>query len=212
MTSIRRSTRRDPLTRDRVLRAAVDVVDREGIEALSMRRLGQELGVEAMSLYRYVPSKADLLNGIHETILAEVVVPKVTREWSTTARKYARAFRNALVAHPNALSLFATRPAVTSASLRHVEAGLALLLRAGFDIGDAMSAYQVLVTFVVGHSLSSHAPTRADEHSAPDYRDLEPSEFPALLEAAGQLENRDLDKEFEFGLDVVLEGLASKLS
>ncbi len=212
MTSIRRSTRRAPLTRDRVLRAAVDVVDREGIEALSMRRLGQELGVEAMSLYRYVPSKADLLNGIHETILAEVVVPKVTREWSTTARKYARAFRNALVAHPNALSLFATRPAVTAASLRHVEAGLALLLGAGFDIGDAMRAYQVLVTFVVGHSLSSHAPTRADEHSAPDYRDLEPSEFPALLEAAGQLENRDLDKEFEFGLDVVLEGLASKLS
>jgi len=212
MTSIRRSTRRDPLTRDRVLRAAVDVVDREGIEALSMRRLGQELGVEAMSLYRYVPSKADLLDGIHETILAEVVVPKGTREWITTARKYARAFRNALVAHPNALSLFATRPAVTSASLRHVEAGLALLLRAGFDIGDAMSAYQVLVAFVVGHSLSSHAPTREDEHSAPDYGDLEPSEFPALLEAAGQLENRDLDKEFEFGLDVVLEGLASKLS
>lgn len=212
MTDTRRSTRRDPLTRDRVLRAAVEVVDREGLEALSMRRLGQELGVEAMSLYRYVPSKADLLDGIHEAILAEVVVPRGARDWRKTARGYARAFRSALVAHPNALSLFATRPAVTSASLRHVEAGFALLRSAGFDIGYAVSAFQVLVSFIVGHTLASHAPAREDERSTLDYRDLEPSEFPVLVEAAGVLDNRDLDEEFEFGLDVVLEGLASRLS
>ncbi len=212
MIAPRRSTRRAPLTRDRVLRAAVEVVDREGVDALSMRRLGQQLGVEAMSLYRYVPSKADLLDGIHEAILAEVVAPRPAREWRKTARAYARAFRSALVAHPNAVSLFATRPAVTSASLRHVEGGFALLREAGFDIGDAVSAFQVLVSFVVGHTLASHAPAREDERSTLDYRDLEPSEFPALVEAAGELGNRDLEKEFEFGLDVVLEGLASKLS
>lgn len=212
MTGTRRSRRRDPLTRDRVLRAAVEVVDREGVEALSMRRLGQELGVEAMSLYRYVPSKADLLDGIHEAILSEVVVPTAAREWRKTARGYARAFRSALVAHPNALSLFATRPAVTSASLRHVEGGFALLRGAGFSIRDAVSAFQVLFSFVVGHTLASHAPARDEERSALDYRDLEPAEFPALVEAASVLGSRDLDKEFEFGLDVVLEGLASKLS
>lgn len=211
MTKTQPSTRRDPLTRDRVLRAAVDLVDREGVEALSMRRLGLQLGVEAMSLYRYVPSKADLLDGIHETILAEVVVPPAGREWKKTARRYARAFRSALVAHPNALALFATRPAVTSASLRHVEGGFALLRSAGFDISDAVSAFQVLVSFVVGHSLASHAPARDDERSPLDYGELEPSQFPALVQAASVLGNRDLDKEFEFGLDVVLEGLASKL-
>src|SRR3954454_24006069 len=103
MAGTRRSTRRDPLTRDRVLRAAVDVVDREGLGALSMRRLGQELGVEAMSLYRYVPSKADLLDGVYGAILADIVVPKkAAAEWRKTARAYARAFRKALVAHPNA--------------------------------------------------------------------------------------------------------------
>jgi AcrR family transcriptional regulator len=208
---IRTKRRRDPLTRDRVLRAAVDVVDREGMDALSMRRLGEELGVEAMSLYRYVPSKADLLDGIHEAILAEVVVPKGGRDWTKTARAYARAFRAALVAHPNALSVFATRPAVTASSLRHVEVGLAVLRGAGFSVDVAVSAFQVLVTFVVGHTLSSHAPAREEERSSPAYRDLDPTEFPSLLEAAEVLRERDLDQEFEFGLDVVLVGLASKL-
>lgn len=202
---------RDPLTRDRVLRAAVAVVDREGMEALSMRRLGEELGVEAMSLYRYVPSKADLLDGIHEAILAEVVVPRAGRDWSKTARAYARAFRRALVAHPNALSLFATRPAVTASSLRHVEGGLAVLRGAGFPVDDAVSAFQVLVTFVIGHTLASHAPGREEERSSPAYRDLDPSEFPSLLEVVPVMQGRDLEQEFEFGLDVVLVGLASKL-
>jgi AcrR family transcriptional regulator len=181
------------------------------MEALSMRRLGEELGVEAMSLYRYVPSKADLLDGIHEAILAEVVVPSRGGDWSKTARAYARAFRAALVAHPHALSVFATRPAVTAASLRHVEGGLARLRGAGFSVGDAVSAFQVLVTFVVGHTLSSHAPAREEEQSSPAYRDLDPVEFPSLLEAAAVLQERDIDQEFEFGLDVVLVGLASKL-
>ena len=213
MTAARRTRRRDPLTRDRVLRAAVDVVDHEGIEALSMRRLGQELGVEAMSLYRYVPSKADLLDGIYGIILAEIVVPRAAGEWQTTTRLYARAFRKALVAHPNALSLFATRPAVTPASLRHVESGLALLRGVGFEVEDAVSAFQVVVTFVVGHTLSTHAPAGDDaERSTPAYRDLEPSEFPALIEAAATLADRDPDQEFEFGLDVVLAGLAAKLA
>jgi TetR/AcrR family transcriptional regulator, tetracycline repressor protein len=212
MTAARRSRRRETLTRDRVLRAAVDVVDQEGMEALSMRRLGQELGVEAMSLYRYVPSKADLLDGIYGMILEDIVVPRAAGDWKRTARAYARAFRKALTAHPNTLSLFATRPAVTPASLRHVESGLALLRGVGFDTEDAVSAFQVLVTFVVGHTLSSHAPAREDERSTPAYRDLDPAEFPALLEAAATLADRDLDQEFEFGLDVVLAGLSAKLS
>jgi TetR/AcrR family tetracycline transcriptional repressor len=211
MIESRRSPRREPLTRERVLRAAVGVVDREGIDALSMRRLAQQLGVEAMSLYRYVPSKAALLDGIHEAILAEVVVPRPVRAWTTTARAYARAFRKALVGHPNALSIFATRPAVTSASLRHVEEGLALLRSAGFNRADALSAFQVMVTFVVGHTLFSHAPAHEDERSSLDYRALDPAEFPTLVATAAQLESRDLDKEFEFGLDVLLAGFASKL-
>lgn len=207
----RTKRRRDPLSRDRVLRAAVEVVDLEGMEALSMRRLGVELGVEAMSLYRYVPSKADLLDGIHEAILAEVVVPKLGRDWRKTVRAYALAFRATLVAHPNALSVFATRPAVTPSSLGHVEAGLAVLRAAGFSVEAAVSAFQVLVTFVVGHTLSSYAPAREEEISAPAYHELDPTAYASLHEAAAVLDDRDLEQEFEFGLDVLLVGLASKL-
>jgi AcrR family transcriptional regulator len=209
MSRIKRQ--REPLTRDRVLRAAVEVVDREGLEALSMRRLGEALGVEAMSLYRYVPSKAALLDGVHEAILAEVVVPERGRDWTVTVRAYARAFRAALVAHPNALAVFALRPAVTPASLEHVEAGLAVFRAAGFSIEAAVASFQVVVSFVIGHTLASHGPTRDDDRSAPVYQTLDPAKFPALLEAAPVLDERDVDAELELGLDVLLVGLASKL-
>lgn len=209
MNRTRRS--RDRLTRDLVLQAAVEVVDLEGLEALSMRRLGQELGVEAMSLYRYVPSKADLLDGVHEAILGEVVVPRPGRDWRHTVRAYARAFRAALVAHPNALSVFATRPAVTQSSLRHVEAGLTVLRSAGFSVDVAVCAFQVLVTFVVGHTLSSVASAREDGRPAPAYDDLDPIAFPSLREAAAALDAPSAEQEFELGLDVLLVGLASKL-
>jgi AcrR family transcriptional regulator len=203
--------KREPLTRERVLRAAVDVVDREGMGALSMRRLGLEVGVEAMSLYRYVPSKADLLDGIHGTILAEVAIPRGTGPWTKSVRAYASSFREALVAHPNALSIFATRPAVSAASLRHVEVGLKLLRHAGFSVDDAVSAFQIVVSYVVGHTLSTHAPAREDERSVPAYRELPPDEFPTILEAAEVLADHDVDREFELGLDVLLDGLLGRL-
>jgi AcrR family transcriptional regulator len=189
----------------------VAVIDREGMGALSMRRLGLEVGVEAMSLYRYVPSKADLLDGIHGTILDEVVIPSARGPWTKLVRAYARGFRKALVAHPNALSLFATRPAVSTASLRHVEIGLRLLRAAGFGVDEAVSAFQIIVTFVVGHTLSTHAPASEDERSVPAYRDLSPTEFPTVLEAAGALADHDVEQEFELGLEVLLAGLAGRL-
>ena len=101
---------------------------------------------------------------------------------------------------------------MTAASLRHVEYGLALLRGAGFGVEAAVSAFQVLVTFVVGHTLSSHAPAREEERSSPAYRDLDPLEFPSLLEAAAVLDERDLEQEFAFGLDVVLVRLGAKKS
>lgn len=176
-----------------------------------MRRLGVEVGVEAMSLYRYVPSKAELLDGIHGTILDEVAMPRATGPWTKSVRAYAADFRKALVAHPNALSLFATRPAVSTASLRHVEVGLLLLRRAGFGVDDAVSAFQIVVSYVVGHTLSTHAPAREEERSVPAYRELPPDEFPTILEAAGVLAEHDVDREFELGLDVLLAGLSARL-
>jgi len=199
-----------PLTRERVLTTAVRIVDKEGLEALTMRRLGQALGVEAMSLYRHVPGRAALLDGIHETILSELPHRMHTaRSWTEAARTQARELRRVLIAHPNALVLFATRPAVTPASLRHVDTGLSVLRHAGFSVAETVAAFQTIVTFVVGHALSTHATVPNEERSTPDY--AKAKELKALAEVATVLLDSDVDAEFEFGLDTILLGLAAKL-
>src|SRR5258706_5684902 len=113
-----RASSRVALSRERVLEAALQIVDREGLEAISMRRLGDALGVEAMSLYNHVPNKAAVLDGVFERVLAELPVLKPGRKsWRAVLKAQALALRDVLAAHPNALPLFATRPAVTEASL-----------------------------------------------------------------------------------------------
>jgi hypothetical protein len=163
-----------------------------------------------MSLYRHVANKAALLDGIHETILGELRVMLRSDTWVGATRSYARAFRKILRVHPNALPLFGTRPAVAPASLRHVERGLRILREAGFSIDEAVSAFQTLVTFVVGHTLSTDGAS-VEDRSTVAYEDLQPEEFPTLREAAVAMSDHDVDKEFEFGLDVLLRGLAERL-
>lgn len=179
------------LSRERVLEAAVALVDEEGLDALTMRRLAEELGVEAMSLYRYVKNKDDLLDGLHATILAELVVPDLKGPWREVLRELARAFRRTLEAHPRAVLLFATRPAVAPGAVEHVERVLQLLVAAGFG-ADAVHAFQAGFTFVVGHTLWRLG-------SSADW--LPPSRPGA----------HGLDEEFEYGLDALLLGLEAKL-
>src|SRR5687767_2380809 len=109
--------RKQPLSRDGILDAAVDLLDRHGMEGLSMRRLGSALGVEAMSLYNHIPSKSALLDGIHERILMSLDPPAHARSWQSFVRHQAHALHRALLAHPNAIPLFATRPASTPAAI-----------------------------------------------------------------------------------------------
>src|SRR5262245_41908051 len=109
------------LSRERILKAAVDLVDRDGLSALSMRRVAEELDAAPMSLYRHVTNKADLLDGVYEAILSGMPLPGRQGDWKSDARALAGAFRAALLAHPNAVILFATRPAVTPAALSYLE-------------------------------------------------------------------------------------------
>lgn len=202
---------RAPLSRERILETALSLVDREGLEALSMRRLGVELGVEAMSLYRHVPSKAALLDGLHETILAEMPAPRRGKAWLDSLRAMARAFRRVLLSHPHAVPIFATRPAVTHASLRHVEAALSLLRDAGLGARDSVSAFQVLVTFIVGHALAEVGPMVSGEAAEPPYQSLSAEEFPHLTAALADLDDHDAAAEFEVGLDLFLAGLRARI-
>ncbi len=201
------------LSRERVLSAAVTVVDREGVEALSMRKLGEELGVEAMSLYRYVDNKAALLDGVIESILGEMrLIEPASRAWGERIKCRARSLREALVRHPKALSLFATRPAVTTQTLVHLEAALDVLREAGFTVTDAIRAFQSILAFTVGNTLSVFSILPTSERSSPAYGALSAAEFPRMCEAAKALSRWDSNAEFEYGLDALVRGLDARLN
>jgi TetR/AcrR family transcriptional regulator, tetracycline repressor protein len=209
---VKSSGKREALSRERILRTALAIVDREGLEAISMRRVGEALGVEAMSLYNHVANKAAILDGIFELVLAELPAMKPSASWQATLREAAQAFRAVLRVHPNALPIFATRPAVTPAAIAHVEAVLDVLRHAGFSADDAVSVLQVLTAFVVGHTLAAYAPRRPDEDSHPAYDQLARTQFPRVREAARILLTHDLEQEFEFGLDAMFAGLEVRLA
>lgn len=194
------------LSRERILRVALGIVDREGLDAVSMRRVGEALSVEAMSLYNHVANKGAVLDGIFEMILAELPRETKGRGWKARLRERAHAFRRVLRAHPNAIPLFATRPAVTTVSLGYVEALLAELAEAGLPARDSLSAMHALLAYVVGHTLATHGPRSASETS-PDYGGLDAATYPHVRAAAALLTTHDPEREFELGLDAMLGGL-----
>lgn len=203
--------KRPGLSRELVLRAALAIVDEAGLGALSMRRVGEAVGVEAMSLYNHVSSKAALLDGVFELMLDELPPAKQSGSWQALLRERACALQTVLRAHPNALPLFATRSAVTTAALSHVEVVLAALRSAGFSPRVALCSLQVLFTFVVGHTLSAYGARRSDETSLPAYATLSPEAFPRVREAAHLLATHDAERELRFGLDALIVGLERRL-
>ena len=198
-----------PLTPQRVFQAALEVIDAEGLDAVSMRRVGQALGVEAMSLYHHVKDKAALLDGVYELVLESMAPPPRNTSWALALKATALHFRAALQAHPNALSLFASRPAFTPNSLTHVEGVLAVLQRAGFPASDSLSVLGILVAYVVGHTITSAPP--ADDASFPDYESLSDAQYPYLKATAPHMPSHDLEGEFEMGLDLILSGLHDRI-
>lgn len=205
------AAKREALSRERILRTALALVDREGLEAISMRRVGEELGVEAMSLYNHVANKAAILDGIFEAVLAEMPPPPKRKpsSWQAMLRERAHALRATFRAHPNCLPLFATRPAVTAASLTHLEGGLEILRSAGFSAANALCAFQVLLAFAVGHAIASYSPTRTDDLAKPAYEQLSEEDFPRVREMARILPKRNVEEEFTFGLEALLAGIAA---
>lgn len=191
------------LGRERILARALAIVDKDGLGALSMRRVARELGVEAMSLYHHVANKAALLDGVYELVLSELPAWRRRTPWQASFRERARALRAVLAAHPNTLPLFATRPAVTPAALAHLEAALAVLSAAGWLPNEALAAFQALLAYVVGHAMQTFAAASPDAAN-PRYDQLPADKFPNIRALSWE---RDLDAEFELGLDAMLAGL-----
>ncbi|MCA8925303.1 MAG: TetR/AcrR family transcriptional regulator C-terminal domain-containing protein [Planctomycetes bacterium] len=199
------------LTRERVLAAALALVDEQGLGQLSMRRLGEALGVEAMSLYRYVANKQGLLDGLHEAVLREVVLPEPVEGWEARLRGLTRAFRDALQRHPHTLPLFATRPAVAPASLDLVDAALGILEEAGLPADEQLGALHALVAFVVG-VCQAHAAWNDPELPEVPYASLPFERYPNLVRLAPQIAAEDPDEEFAQGLELWIAGLRARLA
>jgi AcrR family transcriptional regulator len=201
---------RAPLTRSRIARAAVEIVDRDGLEALSMRRLGAELGVEGMAIYRHFPNKAAVLAGIVEVLLAELVIPPPSNvPWQLVFREVSSAYRALLLRHPHAVPLFAALPLTDPSAARAAGAVMALLRGAGFDAQTAFNTLATITSYVIGMVQweVGTAPFRAEG--------AEPFALPAdadpyLVELMPQLASGDCDEAFEFGLDVIVRGLATR--
>lgn len=191
-----------PLSRDQIVQTAIELLDQEGLEKLSMRRLGDALGVKAMSLYNHVRNKSDLLNAVHEQLLSELQVAAPTENWKEGVRATAHSFLDLLRAHPAAIPLFATRSAIAPGSLKVLEASLKLLMGSGFTPREALMTFQSLFTFVVGHALFHYGRTDPDSYSAgAGYEN-----FPALAQFA-DLSSYTPAQEFEFALERFLVGL-----
>jgi AcrR family transcriptional regulator len=194
-----------------VFQAAFGLAQREGLEAVSMRRVAQALGVEAMSLYHHVEGKAALLDGVFELVLGKLPpAPRRTTSWQRAVKERAESLRAVLLGHPRLVPLFATRPAVTLESLRHVEHALELLRAAGLSARASLDALQVLVAFVVGHAVSTVREGEADR-TAPGYETLDAAQFPRVTELIALLPSHDVDAEFRFGLDTFIAGLERRL-
>lgn len=191
---------RRPLTRDAILDAAIAILDRDGMAGLSMRKLGAAVGVEAMSLYNHVPNKEALLDGIHERILLSLDSPAQTRTWQAFVRHQALALHHALQAHPNAIPLFATRPASTAASMDRLVRYLEVLEAAGFKPVDRLSIVQLVAQLVVGHAMW----TTGEPSIEADVRAPEP-----LTRA---LAKWNPDRELELGIDALIHGFERLLA
>jgi AcrR family transcriptional regulator len=203
-----------PLTRDRVLRAALDLADREGTDAISMRRLGAELGVEAMSLYNHVPNKAAILDGIVETVITDIEFPEDISDWKACIREIARSYRELAKAHPQIVPLVATRPFNSVASLRPVEVGFEIFRQAGFGLDETLHAFRTLAGFITGYTLAETGAFFGEYEGPGQLRieDVPREQFPRLLEVAPVMRSTDHDAEFDFSIDVIITGLEAKLA
>jgi AcrR family transcriptional regulator len=213
MTSSKDTSPRPPLTRERVFQAAVDVADRDGLGALTMRRLGAELGVEAMSLYKHVTNKEEVLEGIIELVVGEIETPREGADWREAMRRRAISARAVLGRHSWAIGLLEARGSKGPTALRYLDGILGNLRSAGFSIGNAVHAFWLLDSFVYGHVIQETSlPISSSDMTGSTGSILEQvtmDEYPHLVEVAEHAlrSGYSYDSEFEFGLDLILDAL-----
>jgi AcrR family transcriptional regulator len=216
-TAKRRSARRPPLSRERVLRTAIALADERGVGELTMRKLAKELGVEAMSLYNHVANKDDLLDGMIDIVFGEIEPPAAGGDWRAELRKRAVSTRAALLRHRWAVGEMEGRTDHGPSNLRIHDAVLGCLLGAGFSEEMAVHAYSLQDAYIYGFALqqTDMSPETAEDFAAVARQQMVDYEavlgdYPNLVRVVGghvAEVGYDYDTEFLFGLDVILDGL-----
>jgi len=206
--------KREPLSRDRVLRAALELADEGGVGALTMQQIGRRLGVEAMSLYRHVQNKDDILDGIVDLVFSEIELPADRSSWRPVLRARSISARAALRRHPWAITLMESRIAPGPANLRSHEDTLTVLLHGGFSATTATHAYNLVDSYVLGFALQEvNLPfSNAEELAAVGEQllaHLSADAYPNLVRASRELLGSGFNygDEFAFGLDLILDGI-----
>ena len=211
------------VSRSRILQSALRIIDRDGVDGLSMRRLSEEVGRDPTVLYRHIPSKAALLDGVAEIVLGQLRVDTADPDWSAQLRTVAHDFRRLALSHPHVVPLLVTRPLATPLGrrppgmLRPLEDVLALLTSVGFRGVDALHIYRVLFGYLYGHILTElqeviERPEETDDVLRLGLHRLTITEFPQVRALASALGSYDGAAELDRGLDLLLIGLTATLT
>ncbi len=209
---------KERLTREKVIDAALKVMDAEGLEAVSMRRVGRELGVEAMSLYNHIADKDALLDGIVEAVMARFQFPESSSDQMETARRAARAWRDLLRAHPHVMVLLSDqrKPLTSLAALRPMEYALGIIGDFGLSQEETARAFHAFGGYIQGFVMAEITGMFGSEdiqvHPEDFTSQIPAEEFPNLIAAMPYLFECHFDTDFEYGLDLMLRGLMDKIS
>jgi len=217
--AISRAEPRTRLTRERVLRAALAHADTGGLEALTMRKLAEELGVAPMALYRHVANRDDLVDGMVDIVFGEIDLPSAGDDWRAAMRQRAISVRDVLSRHRWAIGLMESRANPGPANLRHHDAVIGSLRAGGFDMAMAAHAYSLLDAYIYGFALTKMNLPFDTTTDIADMAEsmLEPfpvGEYPnlvAFITEHAMKPGYDFADEFEYGLDVILDGLERAL-
>lgn len=209
----KRAQRRVPLSRELVLDTAVKLADRGGLASLSMRKLGEELGVEGMAVYYHFANKDEVINGIVDLVFSEIDLPAAGADWKTAMRQRAQSLREVLLRHRWALGLMESRRTPGPANLRHHDAVIGSLRSAGLDLPTIAHAYSLLDSYIYGFALfMTNLPFHPSEEVAELGR-VTLEEFPVdaypnlVAYVSGMRPGYNYADEFEYGLDLILDGL-----
>ena len=197
------------LSRETIIRTAVELIERDGEAAISMRRIAAELRYGVMSLYNHVPSKETLLDAVAEHVMTGFdFSTDLTLSWQDQARALVRSFRALARRYPRCLNVVITRQLNTSAGLQPLEAALATARSAGFDGETSVRIMRTFVAYALG-GLLNEARLNEYQPDAADKAHVDPERFPNIAELGWSLTHADHDKDFEFGLELLISAVSA---